>query len=62
MEKINCEMECPFVLIYDRKISNMNPIIPILEQSSQSGRPLLIVAEDVDGEALSTLVVNKLRG
>src|ERR1043165_2775213 len=61
-EKMHAELQNPYVLIVEKKISTLKDILPILESSVQSGRPLLIIAEDVDGEALATLVVNKLRG
>jgi chaperonin GroEL len=61
-EKMIAEMESPYLLIYDKKISSMKEILPILEQVVQTGKPLVIIAEDLDGEALTTLVVNKLRG
>ncbi len=61
-EKMTTELESPYILLFDKKISTMKELMPVLEPVAQSGKPLLIIAEDVDGEALATLVVNKLRG
>src|SRR5690606_20096365 len=61
-DKMVCELDSPYILFNEKKLSNLQAILPVLEAVVQSGRPLLIIAEDVEGEALATLVVNKLRG
>ena len=61
-DTMTCVMDNPYILIYDKKISNMKELLPLLEKVAQSGKPLVMIAEDVDGEALATLVLNAVRG